>query len=158
MNGHIKSRAVALVSYIVIMLALLSGCGSLRTAGIPNTADSVTVTGQEKAVQDQPIQDLTPQEQATQEQAAQYRFRNKKLLTQHYEKHGIDMGFGNAEEYEAAASAVVCNPDSLHKTEKEDGDDVYYLTATNEFVVVSTDGYIRTYFKPDSGLRYYNKQ
>ena len=32
------------------------------------------------------------------------------------------------------------------------------LTATNEFVVVSTDGYIRTYFKPDSGLRYYNKQ
>ena len=153
MNGHIKSRAVALVSYIVIMLALLSGCGSLRTAGIPNTADSVTVAGQEKAVQDQPIQDLT-----TQEQAAQYRFRNKKLLTQHYEKHGIDMGFGSAEEYEAAASAVVCNPDSLHKTEKEDGDDVYYLTATNEFVVVSTDGYIRTYFKPDSGLRYYNKQ
>ncbi|MCR5000422.1 MAG: hypothetical protein K6A71_01350 [Lachnospiraceae bacterium] len=148
-----KSRAVALVSYIVIMLALLSGCGSLRTAGIPNTADSVTVAGQEKAVQDQPIQDLTPQEQA-----AQYRFRNKKLLTQHYEKHGIDMGFGSAKEYEAAASAVVCNPDSLHKTEKEDGDDVYYLTATNEFVVVSTDGYIRTYFKPDSGLRYYNKQ
>ncbi len=153
MRGYTKSRAVVLVSYIVIMLALLSGCGSLRTAGIPNTADSVTVAGQEKAVQEQPLQDLT-----TQEQAAQYRFRNKKLLTQHYEKHGIDMGFGNAEEYEAAASAVVCNPDSLHKTEKEDGDDVYYLTATNEFVVVSTDGYIRTYFKPDSGLRYYNKQ
>ena len=153
MSGHIKSRAVALVSYIVIMLALLSGCGSLRTAGIPNPTGSFTVTGQEKAVQEQPLQDMT-----TQEQAAQYRFRNKKLLSQHYEKHGIDMGFGSAEEYEAAASAVVCNPDSLHKTEKEDGDDVYYLTATNEFVVVSTDGYIRTYFKPDSGLRYYNKQ
>ena len=62
MRGYTKSRAVVLVSYIVIMLALLSGCGSLRTAGIPNPTGSVTVTGQEKAVQEQPIQDLTPQE------------------------------------------------------------------------------------------------
>ena len=31
----------------------------------------------------------------------------------------------------------------LHKIEEEDGDDVYYLEETNEFVIVSTDGYIR---------------
>ena len=37
-------------------------------------------------------------------------------------------------------------------------DDVYYLEETNEFVIVSTKGYIRTYFKPDSGKRYYDKQ
>ncbi len=263
MTGHVKSGAVALMSYIVIILALFSGCGSLRTAGIPNAAGNVTVTGQEttlpdqasqaettqnetvqeqaaqdkaaqnevaqkqtaqdKATQNEAAQEQTAQDKATQnevaqeqaaqdkatqneaaqeqtaqdkaaqnktaqkqtaqdkatlnetsqkqasqdkaaqnetsqKQASQYRFRNKKLLTQHYEKHGIDMGYGSAAEYEAAASAVACNPDSLHKTEKEDGDDVYYLTATNEFVIVSTDGYIRTYFKPDSGIRYYNKQ
>ena len=87
-----------------------------------------------------------------------YRFRNKKLLSDHYNKHGIDMGFASAAEYEAAAAAVVTNPNALHKTEKEDGDDVYYVEATNEFVVVSTDGYIRTYFCPDSGIKYYNKQ
>ncbi len=86
------------------------------------------------------------------------RFRSKKLLNDHYNKHGIDMGFGSAKEYEAAAAAVVANPNALHKTEKEDGDDVYYVEATNEFVVVSTDGYIRTYFCPDSGIKYYNKQ
>lgn len=87
-----------------------------------------------------------------------YRFRNKNLKMQHYEKHGIEMGFDSADEYEAAASAVVNNPEALHKIEKEDGDDVYYVEETNEFVVVSTDGYIRTYFLPSSGKRYYDRQ
>ena len=41
---------------------------------------------------------------------------------------------------------------------KEDGDDVYYKENTNEFVVVSTDGYIRTYFNPDSGKKYFDRQ
>ena len=90
--------------------------------------------------------------------AGTLRFRNKKLLDQHYNKHGIEMGFGSAQEYEAAAARVVSNPGVMHKTEKEDGDDVYYVPATNEFVVVSTDGYIRTYFLPDSGMKYFNKQ
>lgn len=87
-----------------------------------------------------------------------YRFRSRKHLTDHYKKHGIDMGFDSVEEYEKAAAAVVQNPDALHKTEAEDGDDVYYLQATNEFVIVSTDGYIRTYFKPNSGIKYFNRQ
>lgn len=88
----------------------------------------------------------------------EYVFRNKKLLNQHYEKHGIEMGFSNAKEYEKAASAVINNPNALHKIEKEDGDDVFYVEATNEFAVLSTDGYIRTYFKPDSGKKYFDKQ
>lgn len=88
----------------------------------------------------------------------EYRFRNSNLLNQHYEKHGKDMGFASAQEYELAAAAVPNNPEVLHKTEKEDGDDVYYVESTNEFVVISTDGYIRTYFNPDRGIDYYNKQ
>lgn len=88
----------------------------------------------------------------------QYRFRNSELLEEHYEKHGIEMGFASAEEYEKAAAAVITAPEVLHKYEKEDNDDVYYLESTNEFVVVSTDGYIRTYFKPDSGKDYFDRQ
>lgn len=85
-------------------------------------------------------------------------FRNDNLLNDHFEKHGIEMGFETSEEYELAAAKVVANPDALHKTEKEDGDDVYYLESTNEFVIVSTDGYLRTYFLPDKGIAYYEKQ
>ena len=87
-----------------------------------------------------------------------YVFRNEKLLNEHYEKHGIEMGFASAEEYEKAASAVVNSPDALHKKEKDDNDDVYYIEDTNEFVVVSSDGYLRTYFLPDKGKAYYDRQ
>ncbi len=87
-----------------------------------------------------------------------YTFRNDTLLEQHYEKHGIEMGFASAKAYEAAASDVVNDPDALHKTEAEDGDDVYYLEDTNEFVIVSKDGYLRTYFYPSAGMDYYNRQ
>ncbi len=87
-----------------------------------------------------------------------YTFRNENRLEDHYEKHGKEMGFKDAESYEEAASDVVNNPEALHKIEKEDGDDVYYLKDTNEFVVVSGDGYIRTYFNPNDGINYYNRQ
>lgn len=85
-------------------------------------------------------------------------FRTKKLLNDHYTKHGIEMGFSSAEAYQKAACAVVNNPDALHKLEAEDGDDVYYVESTNEFVVVSKDGYIRTYFLPSGGKAYYDRQ
>lgn len=88
----------------------------------------------------------------------EYHFRNRDLLESHYEKHGKEMGFSSSKEYEMSASDVVNNQESLHKTEKEDGDDVYYKENTNEFVVVSTDGYIRTYFNPDSGKKYFDRQ
>ena len=68
------------------------------------------------------------------------------------------MGFDSAEAYLAAANAVIANPEALTKTEKEDDDMVYYVERTNEFVVLSTDGYIRTYFCPDSGKGYFDRQ
>lgn len=97
-------------------------------------------------------------ETTEQPEAPALTFRNDNLLSGHYEKHGIEMGFSSKEEYQAAAAAVVGNPKALHKVEEEDGDDVYYVEDTNEFVVVSTDGYIRTYFNPDDGIDYFNRQ
>ena len=92
----------------------------------------------------------------------EYHFRSKKLLNQHFEKHGEefadDFGYNSAAEYEKGASDVINNSSALHKTEAEDGDGVYYIESTNEFVILSTDGYIRTYFRPNGGIDYYNRQ
>ena len=87
-----------------------------------------------------------------------YTFRSQRQLNDHYSKHGREMGYESPGAYERAASRVATNPASLHKIEKEDGDDVYYLVTSNEFVVIATDEYIRTYFCPDSGKRYFDRQ
>lgn len=92
----------------------------------------------------------------------EYSFRTKNQLEQHFDKHGSefdsDFGYDTPEEYEAGANNVINNPDALYKTEKDDGDGVYYLEDTNEFVILSKDGYIRTYFRPSAGIDYFNRQ
>lgn len=87
-----------------------------------------------------------------------YTFRTQQQLDDHFEKHGIEMGFESAEEYLDAANLVINSEDALHKIEAEDGDDVYFIEDTNEFVVVSTDDYIRTYFEPEDGIEYFERQ
>ncbi|MBQ7934354.1 MAG: hypothetical protein IJ327_06185 [Lachnospiraceae bacterium] len=140
-----KENKKLLVGVITLILALLGGGGyyTVNQGGeiVSNSSSPV-------------VESIFEQEAESQT----YFFRSESLLQSHYEKHGIDMGFASAQEYETAAAAVISHPDVLHKIEAEDGDDVYYVEATNEFVVVSKDGYIRTYFNPGGGIDYYNRQ
>lgn len=89
-----------------------------------------------------------------------YTFRNQDLKDEHFEKHGKYMGFKNADEYELAANDVINNKNALKKeeTDQEAGNYVFYIEDTNEIVFLSSDGYIRTYFNPDSGKAYFDKQ
>lgn len=93
-----------------------------------------------------------------QQEEIYYSFRNESTLNSHFDKHGSEFTYENAYEYQDGANKVIHSPDALHKTEAEDGDDIYYIEETNEFVVLSTDGFIRTYFKPSDGIDYYNRQ
>ena len=87
-----------------------------------------------------------------------YQFRTPANLTEHFKKHGAEFGYETEAAYLEGANRVIQSQKALHKLEAEDGDHVYYLEATNEIVFLSKDGYIRTYFKPDTGIAYYNKQ
>ena len=140
-----KNNNIAIIALLISFICLLS----FHFFDINDKAP-VTPTSSPVLITSSPIQ--------KEENIKEYTFRNEKLLKSHYEKHGIEMGFSTEEEYQTAASLVVNNPKALHKKEKEDNDDVYYLEETNEFVIVSTDGYIRTYFNPNSGIEYYNRQ
>lgn len=151
-NGTDKKKLIAAIATLI--LALLGGGGYY--AGNQNDDTGSEGTSQLQSEYEQESRQSQSEVQDAEEQ--QYYFRSQSLLESHYEKHGKDMGFASAREYEAAASKVVSHPDVLHKTEAEDGDDVYYIEATNEFVVVSGDGYIRTYFYPSDGIDYYNRQ
>lgn len=140
-----KNNNIAIIALLISFICLLS----FHFFDINDKAP-VTPTSSPVLITSSPIQ--------REENIKEYTFRNEKLLKSHYEKHGIEMGFSTEEEYQTAASLVVNNPKALHKKEKEDNDDVYYLEETNEFVIISTDGYIRTYFNPNSGIEYYNRQ
>ena len=164
---------------VILMLAAVLFCGVGCASDISSAEKSAAVSEEEslyeliiddessdvsaESAADISVEPLSSEQSAADDvsetgEYTEYWFRTKKLRDQHYEKHGIDMGFANADDYRKAASDVVNSPDALHKTEKEDGDDIYYIESTNEFVVVSTDGYLRTYFKPDNGKAYYDKQ
>lgn len=124
-----------------------------------NSSNDNQATSQDTNVSDNSQNNSSEKTEDTfSEEEISFTFRSKKLLDSHYEKHGKEMGFSSAKEYEQAASKVVTNKEALHKIEEEDGDDVYYIESTNEFVVVSKDGYLRTYFYPSDGLDYFNRQ
>lgn len=112
----------------------------ITSADIPEFSEE-TATETEKAVQ-------------------KYYFRSEKLFDSHYEKHGAEFGDITQDEYLDLANELINaeGENILHKTEKEDGDFLYYDTETNEFLVLSTDGYIRTFFKPSAGLDYWERQ
>jgi pyocin large subunit-like protein len=153
-----------LIGVIIVILAVLVATGKIDLNTLLGLEEAPVQTGQnipDETPAPSQAASAAPTEKPTEKETAayvQYKFRNKTLLNQHYDKHGKDMGFKNAQEYEKAASDVINNPNALRKTEKEDGDFVYYIRETNEFVVLSTDGYIRTYFLPDSGYSYYQRQ
>lgn len=154
LNECIKkfNSVIAVFLMLAMLLTGLVGCGNASDTG--NASQTETDSQQMSAS----IREDDSSTSNTSKQTAALKFRNENLLNSHYEKHGKEMGFKSAKEYEKAAAAVVNNSKALHKKEAEDGDDVYYVESTNEFVIVSTDGYIRTYFKPDAGISYYNRQ
>lgn len=146
-----------IVSIVVAALALIFVAYALFTEETTTqTVDESFYNSPQETTQIQQ-QEIDFQNNTTEQQGTAYSFRNERLLQQHYEKHGKEMGFPDAESYEKAASDVINNKNALHKIEKEDGDDVYYIVSTNELVVLSTDGYIRTYFKPNAGKRYFDR-
>lgn len=153
-----KNRKMKVLALLLGALLIMTGLSGCRVSGeYPTDGEDMENTQQADGEDVSAIQ----QDNDNGEDDIAYTeffFRSEKLLKQHYEKHGIDMGFPSAEEYEKAASDVINNPDALYKEEAEDGDGVYYVESTNEFAVLSTDGYIRTYFLPDAGKSYFDRQ
>ncbi len=132
-----------------------------ETAAPKPTAEPVVTEGPKATATPKPTKEPVVTEAPTQEpeiELTNYWFRTKKLRDSHFEKHGIEMGFETPEEYIEAANRVICNPDALHKLEAEDNDHVYFIEETNEFVVLSQDGYLRTYYIANGGIDYFNRQ
>ncbi len=129
------------------------------TTATEATTTAATTTTTAETTTTAPVESEQPDEVEI-----EYYFRSQAQYEQHYEKHGHEFipifGEITLEEYLMYANALIQSDDEeiLTKTEKEDGDFMYFRPSTEEFLVLSTDGYIRTYFIPTAGIDYWNRQ
>lgn len=154
MSNKIKGLAISGASALIILIAAIFGINlsSDKDTKTSDTSDTAVITTAAKETETN----------ASDDDYVEYHFRTEKLRDDHFSKHGVEFSIGfdyeTAEDYEKGASDVINNPDALYKTEAEDGDGIYYIEESNEFVVLSTDGYIRTYFKPGGRKAYFDRQ
>lgn len=89
-----------------------------------------------------------------------YQFASQQKFDQHYKKHGSEFGNISQDEYLQKANDLINSqaPTLKTKQEKTDGDTCFYDTATNEFLVLSKKGVIRSFFCPSDGIDYFNRQ
>ena len=179
MNSKAMNIAIGIFFFFIIVAALavlmLTGLkGKSADSSEKDTSSAVTADLSAESEQ-QAEQEKTTTTTASSDAAAtttttsiteqekeyvSYTFRTKKQFDGHFEKHGKEFGSITQEEYLKKANDLINNDSDtiLHKTEAEDGDYIFYDTVNNEILFLSTDGYIRTYFKPSSGIDYYNRQ
>ncbi|MEW5953609.1 MAG: hypothetical protein AB1815_07695 [Bacillota bacterium] len=87
-------------------------------------------------------------------------FRDASYLRGHWVDHGWQYGPVSREGYLRIAQRLTNSTQSRDVLIKKrwNGDIVFYRISTNDFAVVSKDGYIRTLFKPNGGINYFNRQ
>lgn len=79
-------------------------------------------------------------------------------LDEHFAKHGAELGITTKHEYLARARALVRGGPGVDTLRQRDGDTCYFRDATGEFAVLSASGVLRTYFRPNDGRRYFERQ
>jgi filamentous hemagglutinin len=74
------------------------------------------------------------------------------LLPDHFQRHGADFGAASPQEYEAMADQFLGSPLTPPTQEcirRSNSDILRFDPITNEFGVLSNNGMIRTYYKPN---------
>ena len=87
-------------------------------------------------------------------------FASEQVFQKHYDKHLNEFGKISMQEYLEYANALADAPvsDDVVQLIRSDGSISKYCFSTNEFVVVTADGKIRTYFKPADEEAYWDEE
>ena len=128
-------------------------------SGISEAGDIISSLNDTSAVTDMPETVISSDDTTTVPETKHYTFKNKTRYDEHYKKHGAEFGDITQEEYLELANELI-NSDSdrvLHKRSK-DNDYLFFDQDTEYFLVLSEEGFIRTFFIPTAGINYYNRQ
>lgn len=83
---------------------------------------------------------------------------NPQTSSDHFERHGADVGAKDVTEYQMAAMKFVNEATDKETVVAPDGVRRFYSRETNEFASVYPDGTISTYYKPRQGVKYWERQ
>ncbi len=87
-------------------------------------------------------------------------FRSRERLEEHFRKHGSEFGAASADDYLRLAQALRDRPvggDVLERV-RADGVVSRFDRASGAFIAFEADGTIRTFFHPNDGERYFERQ
>jgi len=78
------------------------------------------------------------------------------------EAQPLTFSFSSVQEYTQAANDLFNDSEAIHFIRRSpiahfDGDILFYKGSTNEFGILSNDGFIRTYYPPKQGSLYFLK-
>ncbi len=77
----------------------------------------------------------------------------------HFYFHGYDMGYTHITKYSQAAISFANSKDENNISFTAKNGSIYkYNNDTNEFLIISKNGKIVTYFEPDRGVEYFYEQ
>ena len=98
--------------------------------------------------------------QQANEEAPDYGWGRPDTLQDHFDRHGPDFNSQSPEDYARQAQEFFKRgvDERLPTKVDTDGTIRIYDPDTNEFGAYNADGTTRTYFKPDDGIDYWNKQ
>ena len=87
-------------------------------------------------------------------------FRTRHLLDEHFAKHGADFGSVTQDEYLKMAQQLRdARPGKfILESKRKTGGGAKFDTRNNAFVAFDEDGTIRTFFVPNDGVRYFERQ
>ena len=81
------------------------------------------------------------------------------LEIRHFNDHGHEFGYNNINEYSKSAKNFANNNEKGIKSFRAKNGSIYkYNPKTNEFMIITKDGKIITYFKPSGGSGYFENQ
>ena len=88
------------------------------------------------------------------------RFETPEKMQKHYDKHIDKYGNISISEYIALANELVNakDTDDIERIVRSDESTAIYRFSTNDFLVITKDGSIRTFFKPDDGEAYWREE
>jgi pyocin large subunit-like protein len=169
---HMNPKTLRVIAGIVLaliavfVLPKIGGSGSpdsvsqpATSASAPNSAQSTTRAPQSDA---KSSTSTTPSNPKPAPKSAQSKigFTTSQHWQEHFEKHGAEFGDVTKDEYLALAQALRDAPvgGSILEAVRDDGSVSRFDKKSGAFLAFNRDKTIRTFFKPNDGVRYFERQ